>query len=175
MLKYNILGIVFLLFAFAANGAVNPPQLRCASVDLNGNTTITWIPPSDPLNEFVRYDVFVSNNKNGPYTSTIVNGIGTVSDTDLLNDASVSSYFYFVRTVYNEGAGDVSSSTSDTLQTILPTVGPKTDSTAQIEWEPLFSPNIPSSSGVYRVYRKIGGGGTYTLSLIHISEPTRPY
>ncbi len=162
LLKYNILGIVFLLFAFAANGAVNPPQLRCASVDLNGNTTITWIPPSDPLNEFIRYDVFVSNNKNGPYTSTIVNGIGTVSDTDLLNDASVSSYFYFVRTVYNEGAGDVSSSTSDTLQTILPTVGPKTDSTAQIEWEPLFSPNIPSSSGVYRVYRKIGGGGTYT-------------
>ena len=161
LLKFNIVAIVFVLFAVRSYGAVNPPQLRCASVDVNGNTTINWIPPVDPLNEFVRYDVFVSNNKNGPYTSTIVNGIGTISDTDLLNDASVSSFFYFVQTVYDEGMGNISSNSSDTIQSILPAIGLKTDSTAQIEWEPLFDPNIASNFGVYRVFRKIGGSGTY--------------
>lgn len=154
---------VFLLCSVVAHAAVLPPELKCVSVDANGQATITWIPPADPLNEFVEYQVFVSDTKNGAYTMNVVGNITTTTFTDVINDANLGDYFYFVQTVYNEGAGDVNSMSSDTAGSILPIFGPVTDSTAVVEWDPVFVPNIGSNSGNYEVYRKIGSQGNYVL------------
>lgn len=140
------------------NAAVDAPQLKCASVDATGNTTLTWIPPMDPANEFVQYNVFVSANEFGPYTSVVVNGLVTSGYIDLINNASLGSFYYFIQTGYDEGAGTVFSASSDTIQTMLPLFISKTDSTAVLQWNPMFDPNIASNSGVYQIFRKIGTG-----------------
>ena len=72
----------FLLFVFHIQAAVNPPELRCVSVDSIGQTTLTWVSPNDPNNEFLSYSVFVSNVITGPYVMTTVNGLGTTQSTD---------------------------------------------------------------------------------------------
>ncbi len=162
LLSLKIEIVLFLLFSFClgdkVNAAVDPPSLRCASVDVSGVTSLSWMAPVDPLNEFVQYNVFVSATKTGPYTSSSILTIGITTIPDLVNDASLNSYYYFIQTVYDAGAGQVSSASSDTVQTMLPVFVAQTDSTAILEWDALFSHNTPSSSGMYQVYRKIGVG-----------------
>ncbi|MGK0286029.1 MAG: hypothetical protein ACI9GM_001073, partial [Salibacteraceae bacterium] len=105
MFKFSL----FVLFVFLLGGnvlsAVDAPELRCVSVDSVGDVTLTWVSPADPSNEFLSYNVFVSPNKTGPFTSTVVNGIATNSFVDNINDASLNSYFYYLETVYDDGFG----------------------------------------------------------------------
>ncbi|MGB1003352.1 MAG: gliding motility-associated C-terminal domain-containing protein [Salibacteraceae bacterium] len=155
-IKLVVFIISFLAIAKTNQGAVLPPELRCVSVNVAGNTTITWIPTTDPLNEFIEYQVFISDNVAGPYTMTVVNNINSNSFLDNVNNANLGDYYYFVQSVYNDGSGVTNSPSSDTGQTILPVFGPVTDSTAVVNWNPVFDPDLVSSSGVYNVYRKIG-------------------
>ena len=161
------LGKLFLvLLAFGLSSklfsAVNAPELRCVSVAANGNITLSWIPPADPLNEFVSYTVYASANQAGPYIPTTVNGLLTSSYTDLVN-GNLNSFFYYVVTEYNSGMGVVGSAPSDTAQSILPAFTSTTDSTCTFSWNQVFNPNIPSATGVYLVYRRIGTSGSFTV------------
>ena len=159
--KQLIISSIFLLFVFHVHGAVNPPELRCVSVDSLGQTTITWVIPNDPGNEFLSYNVFVSNVITGPYVMTTVNGLATTQFTDLINDASLGNVFYFVQTVFDDGSGPTNSVSSDTGKTILPIFNMVTDSTNTMIWNPVFSPDLSSSGGVYSVFRRIGSQGVY--------------
>ncbi|MFT6802336.1 MAG: gliding motility-associated-like protein [Salibacteraceae bacterium] len=162
MFKFSL----FVLFVFLLGGnvlsAVDAPELRCVSVDSVGDVTLTWVSPADPSNEFLSYNVFVSPNKTGPFTSTVVNGIATNSFVDNINDASLNSYFYYLETVYDDGFGPMSSVSSVIGETILPIFGIVTDSTAIVNWNPVFDPNIVSNSGVYSIFRRIGTVGSFT-------------
>lgn len=160
-MKKGFLLIIFIFLGVYSFSAVGPPDLKCVSVDEQGNTTLTWIPPVDPLNEFVEYNVFVAAVKTGPYTMNVVNGIATNTFLDNINDASLGDFYYFVQTVYDPGTGVVSSASSDTGRSILPIFGVVTDSTANIEWDPIFDPNIGTNSGMYNISRKISSLGTY--------------
>lgn len=153
--------LILALFGLQIKAAVNPPELRCLSVDSIGRTTITWIPPVDPSNEFVNYDIFISANKNGPYASNSASGLATTTFTDITNDASLTSYYYYVQTVYDDGSGPTSSISSDTGRTILLNFSAVTDSTNTIEWNPIFDPNIVSNLGIYSVFHRIGSTGPY--------------
>ena len=155
-----LIAFLFSLVLLVAKAAVNPPDLRCIAVDENGDVTLTWIAPNDPLNEFVRYEVFVSQNLGGPYTSYNETGLAT-TQSNHPNTADQNSFYYFIQTVYNEGAGNQNSVSSDTLRTILPFFQNQNDTTAEISWNPIRVPDLPTSLGNYAIFRKIGSGGTW--------------
>lgn len=141
--------------------AVLAPEIRCVSVDVNGNSVLTWVPPADPNGEFVTYLVYSSAALGGPYTPTPVGNIATTTFTDP-NQATLNTRFFYIETVYDDGSGQQSSAPSVTAQSILPVFGALTDSSAVITWNPIFNPNIPSSSGIYQVWRRFGTGGVFT-------------
>ena len=154
--------LVLIVVSVNALGAVAPPQLRCVSVNAVGNATLTWLPPSDPGNEFLNYEIFVSNTIGGPYTSVVVTGLASTQYSDLVNDANVNSYYYFIQSVFNDGSGPVSSVSSDTGKTMLPIFMTVSDSTNIISWDPVFNPDLPTSGGTYDVFRRIGTSGIYS-------------
>ena len=48
---------------------VGTPDLRCLRViNASGDLQITWLPPSDPQNQFFGYEIFVGNAKSGIYS-----------------------------------------------------------------------------------------------------------
>jgi len=160
IVKFVIFTVV-ILWGQTLFSAVNAPEIRCISVNANGFVTVTWIPPSDPSNEFVEYALFSANSITGPYTSTPILGIGTSTFTDVTL-ANSSVQYYFIQSVYNDGSGLQNSNSSDTGQTMLPIFSAVTDSTCSITWNAIFTPNIPSSTGVYTIFRRIGTVGPYT-------------
>ena len=147
---------MLVLLMHSAFAAVNPPVLKCVSVDELGNTLLTWEKPVDPANEFLNYKVFISDTKSGPYTSINVSGLNTTTYMDNVNKANISSFYYYLVSVYDDGSGVKSSMASDTGKSILPIFTVVSDSTAKIEWNPVFDPNTTSSAGVYSIYRRIG-------------------
>ena len=163
LLSYKwIVVLIGMVYSLQLIAAVDPPELRCVSVDSVGKTTITWIPPTDPGNEFINYKVYVSTSKSGPYASNSASGLATTTFTDINNDASLTRLFFYVESVYDDGSGVTSSAASDTIQTMLPIFSAVTDSTNTITWEPIFDPNIPSNLGVYSVFHRIGNSGPFT-------------
>lgn len=156
------LSVIGMLYGSSLLAIVDPPELRCVSVDSTGKTTLTWISPADPGNEFINYDIYVSSNINGPYSSSSASGLGTTNFTDIVNNASLISYYYYIQTVYDDGSGPTSSVSSDTGKTILPVFTTVTDSTSVVDWNPIFVPDLATSSGIYNVYRRIGNSGPYT-------------
>jgi len=69
---------------------VSVPELRCLEVLSNGDVTITWLASNDPNGDFVAYEIFSSNNVNGPYSLiATINNIAVTSYTHLSAQANL--------------------------------------------------------------------------------------
>ena len=44
-----------------------PPALRCASVNVSGDVTLTWTPPTDPDGLFQEYRIYRADSPVGPF------------------------------------------------------------------------------------------------------------
>ena len=55
---------------------LDPPTLRCASVNVAGDVTLTWTAPADPGGDFNSYEIYHSNSLAGPYTLIFTIGTG---------------------------------------------------------------------------------------------------
>ena len=87
----------FILCSGAAIGALDPPVLRCASVDVNGDVTLDWTPPADPGGEFGSYRIFAANAAAGPFN--LLSTIGAYAQTTTLHvgaDAGTGPRFYYM-------------------------------------------------------------------------------
>jgi gliding motility-associated-like protein len=153
----------FLLILTAFSGwamGLNPPEIKCLNVQLNGAVVVHWQPVSDPLGHFIRYELYASANQFGPYTSFDINNISTTDFTvpSTVSNAHQTSWYFFLRTVFNDGSGNQTSNGSDTLRSIYPDFSAQTDSTVTLTWNKMIAPNLPTSNGNYTIYRKIGSG-----------------
>ena len=163
--NYNYLPI-------APPAVLPPPEIRCVSVDINGDVTLTWIPITDIGNSFISYHVFVSPSLLGVYVD-----IGSVSDINQSSfihngaGANTQSLYYYVNTEYNN-AGVFYSSPSDTLKSIKLNVSNSGIGTAILSWNTIHNPNLASSLGIYNIYRQAPSsswiliGSTQSLSYI---------
>lgn len=97
--------------------SVGPPDLRCANVNVSGDVTLSWIPPTDPGNLFVQHTIHSAPDIAGPYVV-----IGTVTDplqTTFLHlgaGAGSGAQFYWMTTT-STGVPAVSAP-SDTIATL---------------------------------------------------------
>ena len=92
---------------------IQSPQLRCLSVQQNGDVVLNWLPPADPSNVFVAYEIYYSSTING--TFSLVSGTVTPLSTAAYTVVGGSQGYYFVRIKETGGY----SLASDTLRTIF--------------------------------------------------------
>jgi len=156
----SVTAILIGLIAFNSS-AINAPDLRCIAVAANGDVTLTWITPTIPGGQtFNNYQIYSASTQAGPYT--LVNTVATYAQTNYVDigaGANTGSKFYYVTTSYVSGS---SSGSSDTLQSIFLNVTNLADGTATLTWNAIRNPNLPSSSGLYKIYREYPTG-TWTL------------
>ncbi len=111
--------LVLGLVPMAAMAILDPPSLRCASVNVAGDVTLTWDIPADPGGEFLEYRIFWSTSLAGPYmplppvpvyaaTASFHPGAG----------ANNGPVFYYMTTV-SSGPLPNTSVPSDTLATLF--------------------------------------------------------
>ncbi len=137
-----------------------PPHLRCVSTSLDGQVTITWVLPDDPITEdnFSSYQIFHSLNPNGPFLLLdSVTTFTTVSYTHAQANGNATINYYVVQTKI-DCDGYFSSADSDTINnTVLIHTAPTTQS-GDLSWNHNHTPLLPSATGVYMVYREFPPG-----------------
>lgn len=135
--------LAFLLSLAARADILDPPSLRCASVDIAGDVTLTWAIPPDPTNSFQFYIVYGSIAQGGPFAilDTIL-VYGQFSYQHLSAGADQGPRFYFMTTVSTDPQPNESIS-SDTLSTIFLTVAQSTPlGSAVLDWNLLHEPPL---------------------------------
>lgn len=141
--------------------ALDAPQLRCASVDVAGDVTLTWTVPPDPGGEFAAYEVHQSTSAAGPFN--LLTTINTYAQTTFLHagaGALGGTRYYYLTSVSN-GAPPVTSAPSDTVATLFLQVFQSTPlGSANLSWN---APALaPTTSGEFAVWME-WPVGTWTL------------
>jgi hypothetical protein len=158
---------ILIFFQYFLYGQVSVPELRCLEVLNNGDVTINWLPSNDPGGDFISYEIFASNNINGPYSLiSTINNINITSYTHMSAQAHLHRVFYYLRARY--GTPVVSTNNSDTLSTIYLALLDPLNGTALLSWNELHIPRL-STSLDFEIYRKYT---TSTWSLIDNSDNT---
>lgn len=129
--------LFFATFTQFLNAQVAAPDLICVS-----NDTLIWETPVNTCGAFVGYEIYASQNPNGPYT--LLETITNPSQTRYYH-ALVSGmlWYYFMKSNYNCPGQAVLS--SDTLDNRIPEPGPLevvsvNGNTVEISWNPSPSP-----------------------------------
>ena len=151
---------------------VPSPQPQCISVLSNGDVTLSWLTPPDPNGTFNGYLIYSSAAAAGPYT--LVDSVLLYNQTVYTHigaNANVARVYYYIQT--RSGCfGLVQSPPTDTISSIFLNVTNPGNGTASLFWNPIASPNISSSTGIYSIYQEYPIGvwtlikSTSNLSLI---------
>ncbi|HRH69309.1 MAG TPA: gliding motility-associated C-terminal domain-containing protein [Flavobacteriales bacterium] len=110
--------VLFVNGSCTVQAAMDPPILRCASVDVNGDVTLTWTVPPDPGGEFGNYRIYSSTDINGPFAPiTSIAVYGTTSFLSVGANANIGAQYYYLTTI-TAGPSPEESAPSDTVATI---------------------------------------------------------
>ena len=152
--KLICLVVIVLLIQSTLKAQVLSPQVTCVSVLPNGDITLTWKPSSDPLNQFVSYQIYTSATLGGPYTlvpGATINVLSQSSYTVVCGCGNTAGVYFYVQATYNAGAGAVTSAPLDTVRTIFLNVVAGAG-IANLSWNQPITPPLASSSGIYNVF-----------------------
>ncbi len=116
---------------------LDPPSLRCASVDLAGDVTLTWAVPPDPDGDFLEYRIYGATVPAGPYALVATVPVyGNLAQFIGGANADTGPRYYYMTTVSTSPAPNESIS-SDTLATLHLDVMQSTPlGSALLTWNP---------------------------------------
>ncbi len=155
----NFFVIIFCTF-LSLQSVFSQIDFRCVEVLTNGDVRLHWLPVADPLGEFVNYQIYYSTDKINfiPLTAPlhITNRLITTF-THVGANANLASVHYKMVAEFNNGAPYYPYPDSDTLSSmfvqVLNTL-PQEDGYAHIEWNPIRTPKLPSTSNNYDIFKK---------------------
>ncbi|MFM7016882.1 MAG: gliding motility-associated C-terminal domain-containing protein [Bacteroidota bacterium] len=142
----------------AAAPTINPPSLRCVSVLPNEDIQISWVGTPDTASYFSEYKIYHSLTKAGPYTQIgTVTNYGANTFTHVGAQGNAQPHFYYITTKAGCDATTTfdSPSTSDSLSSIKLNLSNATLGFADLNWNALRTPLPATSSGQYKVYRRV--------------------
>jgi len=146
-----------ILFGFSITKlvALPAPEITCITTAPNGDLTINWTPISDPLGEFVSYEVF---GVNGGSYGTILN-INTTSQTfTSVSTGNVDGYFI----TSNAGPGGSTITSSDTIQNIYLDLNNPGNGEAILQWNQPYPTQLTTFNDYFHIYKEFPAG-TWTL------------
>nr|MBK9652832.1 gliding motility-associated C-terminal domain-containing protein [Bacteroidota bacterium] len=145
---------------FIDNTVPDSPELRCITVNPNGSVSLNWIADADTGLDYNSYHLYHSNNAVGPYT--VIDSIfnyGTLAYTHATANAYPNNEFYYIKT--RTGCGVKYSAGSDTLQAMRLNLNNIGGVIADLTWNPIHTPNLPTSTGIYNVYKEYPIGNVF--------------
>ena len=152
--------VLSILFFSKINAQLAAPDLRCVSVNTSTSTTLTWIIPPDPFNQFTQYQIWSSSTQTGPYVMIgAVNTYTQTSYTQSPTNANLQSQYYYITTI----SGTLSSLPSDTLRSIFLNLSNPGNGVVSLNWNALRTPVLSSSAPTYTVSRKTNLGAWRTI------------
>ena len=132
-----------------------PPVLRCASVNVSGDVTLTWTPPADPNGLFQEYRIHRANSPLGPFLQLPVAlpVFGQTTFLDLGAGADNAPRYYYMTTVYDLPPVEVSSP-GDTISTLFLDLAQSVPAgSALLSWEePVAAATAPGPFTVWMEY-----------------------
>lgn len=140
---------------------LDPPALRCASVNVSGDVTLTWTTPPDPNGDFAAYEIHHATSAAGPFTLLYtINAYGQISQFHPAAGANTGAQFYYMTTVSNSLPAETSIP-SDTVATLFLEVFQSTPlGNANLSWTaPATAPTAGATFSVWLEYPI----GTWTL------------
>jgi hypothetical protein len=154
----HLLGVLLLLLLpFFAFSQPDPPELRCISVESNGNVTLQWIAPVDTGADFNSYHIYYSNNPTGPFISAdSIFSYGTLTTTLTSVSAGSTSLYFYIKT--REGCCSFFSVPSDTLRTIRMIATPLSNKVVRLNWNRTHTPPLPSTLPAFTVAKELSPG-----------------
>ncbi len=145
---------------------LDAPDLRCVSVLPNGDVSLSWIVPPDTSARFRSYYVYEASGAAGPFTKIdSISNYNQTSYTHVGAGANTAPKYYYM-TTRSTCLWQVSGS-SDTLKSMKLDVTNPNNGMADLSWNAIHSPNLPSSSGWYRIYKEYPPG---TWSLVDSTQ-----
>jgi gliding motility-associated-like protein len=124
--------------------------LRCISVVNNGNISLNWRIPTDIV-AFQSYHIYRSTSLTGLYTK--IDSIYNVNQTTYLDaavNANSQSYFYYIKC---RSTSNLYTSSSDTLQSIHLVVTNSGSGLANLVWNAIHTPALPTTSSYYKIFK----------------------
>ncbi len=156
MNKTGIIIILFLLSSLTGSAQImNPPHLKCATAQANGQVVLEWSLPNNNCGPFISYVIYVATNYNGPYS--ILTNITTETQTSYLDvsaNTAVNTYYYYMISIYNcPGSSQPTSDTLDSKPPEIPEIAVVTTSGAfaQLQW---VTSSSPETAG-YIIYKVV--------------------
>lgn len=161
-IRLNLILKHFLFCTFLLLGgtavAQEIPVPRCADVQDNGDVLVSWTPPNDPGNLFFSYLVFTLDAAGDPEQIGEIFDYNNTSFLHVGADAQFQQRTYFLR-LRTGNVGQITSGDSPTIQTMVLNVqAGTTNSRAFLDWNPPFEVMLPSSVGIYDVFRENAPG-----------------
>jgi gliding motility-associated-like protein len=138
------------------------PHIRCVKVLGNGDVELAWHETIDTMNTFEKYYLYSSVNPNGPFTL-----IDSIADINILTythngaGANTQQVYYYIKTKSGCPGNAQNAQPQDTVSTILLDVNnpnPANGGIAYLDWNPIRSPHLPTSSGIYHIWREFPTG-----------------
>lgn len=170
--RYWIIGFYLMLLPVLALAQATPPILTCTKVLANGSVDINWQNFPLTTNTFDSLRIYYSNNLNGTYTR----GPLTTNSADVqinvaipLPNANSQAYHFFGRCYYN---GNTAEEFTDTISSIYLNVNNATEGFANLSWNAVKNPLLPTSALTYFIYRIYNTAPNNTLQLAGISNTT---
>jgi len=141
---------------------IQNPEIRCLSVDdVTGDVQISWQAPADPTGFFASIQIYHSTNAAGPYNLvTTINNIATTTYTHPGTTANNQVNYYYLRSL-SGCDGTRFNGSSDTLATMLLNVNNANLGFADLTWNAMHQPMLPSAGPQYRILRRPTGIGAY--------------
>jgi gliding motility-associated-like protein len=149
--------ILFLLFIVAQVNLYaqpTPPILTCTQVNTNGSVEVFWQNFNTPGNTLDSLRFFFSNNLNGVYTQSVATTNAAVSQINIplaAPNANTQAYHFFARAYYNSSANPF---LTDTVSSIYLNLNNATEGLAQLSWNAIRNPLLPTSANTYFIYRQ---------------------
>lgn len=131
------------------------PDLRCISIEANGDITLDWIPASDPGGQFRKYVIYGSIN-GSPFlpADSLTNRL---QNTYTLVGANwgtpFKNYQFYLSTKFNDGA-DKESTPSVTLKAMEANLTVNVNVSGNLSWNNVATPTLATSDPQYSVNRR---------------------
>lgn len=134
------------------------PHVLCTQVLQNGNVILDWTKPIDTTGTFNSYHIFYSTQKNGPFVE--LDSIFDINQTSYTHSGaggSMHPLYYYLKTRSGCG-GKIFSYPSTHLASMNISLMDFSNGTVHLVWNPISSPLPGTSTGLYKIYRKLASG-----------------